>query len=257
MKHSNIKKNVINSQSLAFRENFNKRYQVNNFDNWILKNYLFKKKMAILDLGCGNGKQITQAYKILKNTGKIVGVDLSAKSIAKLKKFKKEKKINNIELINGSMDDIKSFFNNKKINGKFDLIHSTYAFYYSKNFIKIINFLKSKLNKNGRFVITFPGGMNSLKDHYLQNKKKKNLTLKYNPKILIKAFKNDFRKISLKKFTNKLVVTNYKDLIKFTQSSGFYSKANEPTFILNTKKKFLISNEYTLYKDSLMIVAKK
>ena len=81
MKHSNIKKNVINSKSLSFRESFNKKYQINNFDDLILKNYKFKKNMEILDIGCGNGKQIIQAIKILKKSGRIVGIDLSKKSI--------------------------------------------------------------------------------------------------------------------------------------------------------------------------------
>ena len=37
--------------------------------------------MEILDIGCGNGKQIIQAIKILKKSGRIVGIDLSKKSI--------------------------------------------------------------------------------------------------------------------------------------------------------------------------------
>ena len=134
MRHSNIKKNVINSKSLSFRESFNKKYQINNFDDWILKNYKFKKNMEILDIGCGNGKQIIQAIKILKKSGRIVGIDLSKKSIIKLNTFINRKSLKNLKLINGSMDDIRLFLKKGKISGKFDLIHSTYAFYYSQKF---------------------------------------------------------------------------------------------------------------------------
>ena len=48
--------------------------------------------MEILDIGCGNGKQIIQAIKILKKSGRIVGIDLSKKSIIKLNTFINRKK---------------------------------------------------------------------------------------------------------------------------------------------------------------------
>ena len=93
MRHSNIKKNVINSKSLSFRENFNKKYQKNNFDDWVLKNYKFKKKMEILDIGCGNGKQIIQAIEKIKKSGRVVGIDLSKNSINNLNIFRNKKKL--------------------------------------------------------------------------------------------------------------------------------------------------------------------
>ena len=257
MKHSNIKKNVINSKSLSFRENFNKKYQKNNFDDWVLKNYKFKKNMEILDIGCGNGKQIIQAIKVIKKSGRVVGIDLSKNSINKLNIFRNKKKIKNLKLVNGSMDDIEIFYKKGKIDGKFDLIHSTYAFYYSRNFIKILKYLKNKLNKNGKFIITFPGGKNSLKSEYLgENNKKILSTLKYNPNSLVKVFKKNFNKVYKRKFINKLVVNNYNDLIKFTRSAGFYNKSKEITFAHKAKKKLLQNKSYNIYKDSIMIIGK-
>ena len=257
MKHSNIKKNVINSKSLGFRENFNKKFQINNFDNWILKNYKFKKDMKILDIGCGNGKQIIQAIDVLKKSGKIIGIDLSKNSINKLRYFKTKKKIKNLKLIRGSMDDIHIFYDKKKIDEQFDLIHSTYSFYYSKNFIKIIKFLKNKLNKNGRFIITFPGGNNSLKSDYLDQDNKKRLsTLRFNPQELIKVFQNNFYKVFCKKFVSKLTVDNFNDLINFTRSTGYYDKFKEHNFIKKIKPKFITNKKYNIYKDSIMIIGK-
>ena len=254
MKHSSIPKNVINSRSLSFREMFNSKYQINNFDNWVLSKYVFKKKMNILDLGCGNGKQIIQAHRKLKNTGRIVGIDLSKKSIQDLNKIKKKDKIKNLTLINGSMDIIKQYYDSKKIQGKFDLIHSTYAFYYSINFIKVLNFLKNKLTKNGRLIITFPGGINTLKDDYLQKSGINKKTLKYDVITLTKQFEEKFKKVKVYKFTNKLIVTKYRDLIKFTRSTGFYDKNGEILFNKKNKDKFLKNKKYIIKKNSIMII---
>ena len=62
MKHSNIKK-CINSKSLSFRKILIKNIKKIILMIGFFKNYKFKKNMEILDIGCGNGKQIIQAIK--------------------------------------------------------------------------------------------------------------------------------------------------------------------------------------------------
>ena len=77
------KKNITNSDSLNYRIKFNKKYSQYNFDSWIRKFYNFKKNKNILDIGCGDGKQIDFAIKMSNKNSKIVGLDLSTKSIKK------------------------------------------------------------------------------------------------------------------------------------------------------------------------------
>ena len=82
-----------------------------------------KKKLKVLDYGCGEGSNINYLIKKLGYDG--YGVDISQPSI---KVCKKKIKKNNIKLINFEVKEDDDFFNTK-----FDLIISIDVLYYLNN----------------------------------------------------------------------------------------------------------------------------
>ena len=59
----NNKKNITDNKSLKKRILFNKKYSKYNFDDWLKKYYNFDKDQNVLDVGCGDGKQIDYAIE--------------------------------------------------------------------------------------------------------------------------------------------------------------------------------------------------
>lgn len=111
-----------------------------------LKKFI-KKNKAILDVGCGAGNLLNSFYNLSKN---LTGVDVSQGMIKQAKK--NYKKIN--FLVADALDE-KNF--SKKIeNKKFDLIFTKRCIQNilnKKKQLKVINFLGSKLKKNGKLIL--------------------------------------------------------------------------------------------------------
>lgn len=93
---------------------------------------------AVLDLGCGCG---TNCVEFINNgASKVVGVDISEKMLSVAKKDACHE---NIKYLNMSMTDI------TELNEKFDLVYSSLAFHYIKDFEKLCKDIYSLLNKDG------------------------------------------------------------------------------------------------------------
>lgn len=119
--------------------NANDLIEIPNFRK-IVPNVSGKK---ILDLGCGYGEN----DKYFKELGaeSVLGIDISNHMIDIAKKLNKTDKVN-YKII--PMEDISS------INDKFDIVISSLAFHYIKDYDKLIKDINSLLNINGYLVFS-------------------------------------------------------------------------------------------------------
>ena len=93
---------------------------------------------VILDLGCGYGENTN--FLLNRKASRVVGVDISQNMIDLANKFNKK---DNTEYLCMDMQDI------DKINLKFDLIISSLAIHYVKDYELLIKKIYNLLNDNG------------------------------------------------------------------------------------------------------------
>ncbi len=251
-----LKKKIISSSKLKNRISLNKRYQKFDFVSWQKKKYLSiiktfnlsKSNLNILDLGCGTGIQVKLFLKLLKKP-KIYAIDLSKESLTAAKK-----NINStqVKYIN---KDIDLFF--KKSTPKFDLIHSSYAFYYSRNPKKLINKCYKKLNKGGCIIITCPDKKHEMVEfvNKIGSVKKSILvTLQLYEKTLQRFYienNGKIKKIFHKKI-NKISFENFNDFHQFWMNTTYYDEKIEKKI----EKKF-INGKKTFQKGTIIFAIKK
>ena len=101
------------------------------------------KNKSILDLGCGYGEN--DKYYKEQGAKYVLGTDISSKM---LEFAEKNNKIDGIEFKKIAMEDI------SLINQKFDIIISSLAFHYIKDFNKLIEDCYKLLNDNGYLVFS-------------------------------------------------------------------------------------------------------
>ncbi len=101
------------------------------------------KNKSILDLGCGYGEN--DKYYKEQGAKYVLGTDISSKM---LEFAEINNKIDGIEFKKIAMEDISS------INQKFDIIISSLAFHYIKDFDKLIEDCYNLLNDNGYLVFS-------------------------------------------------------------------------------------------------------
>ena len=254
-KLSKVGKKAISSKNLQNRLNINKKLGSNDLTKWLFKRYKIKKNDQILELGCGRGNHVIKESKIIGARGFILGTDLSQKSLNVLKKKIITK---NIKLKQLDLDNTSNYLSNKKL--RFDKIISSYAIYYAKNPIKVIQDCSNYLKPNGYFLITAPCYPHTLiefadKQKILSNEVKRQIN--FSSKKLEKFLSKKKIKNKIFKFKNILKFKNKEDLLTFYRSTVFYNKNKEKDLLKYfdlsfRKRKYLnVLKSARLYKFKL------
>lgn len=209
-----------NNKKLYSRINIHKNFSEKDIDAWMLEIVKIKGNERILDLGCGDGKQIAAFGKKLTKEGEIVGCDISNELLEKAKETAKENNINASFLLH----DIDQPFSCK--SEEFDLISSVFSIYYVKSPLEVILEIKRLLNKEGRLFIAGPAP-NNTRDFWelhskIINKKIPQICLERRARIhniFIPLIKKYFRNIKINIFKNVIHFPNSEELLEYYSSS--------------------------------------
>lgn len=251
-----LKKKIISNNKLKNRISLNKRFQKFDFVSWQKKKYsiiikkfnLYKSNLNILDLGCGTGIQVKLFLKLLKKP-QIFAIDLSKESLIEAKKNINSTRVKYLN------NDIDHFF--KKSTPKFDLIHSSYAFYYSRNPEKLVQKCFEKLNKGGCMIIACPdkkhemielvGKIGSVKKSILE-------TLNLYDKTLFKFSKENRRRIKkiFYKKINNISFKNFHDFLQFWKNTTYYDEK-----IIKKIEKNFENGKKSFQKGTIIFAIKK
>ena len=123
------------------------KYEIN---DWILSKLKLKPGEKILDIGCGNGKQAISYSKVVGQSGKVYGIDISQDLLDQAKE-------------KSSTESLKIIFINHDANNplpfedkKFDVISCCFSIYYYSDVEKTLSEMKRVLRRGGRIFIAGP-----------------------------------------------------------------------------------------------------
>lgn len=157
-----INKNYTMYDNLVNKEhwdNFNKGYS----NNWrgtskealsqretgFINKYLIRNTVhKILDIGVGNGRIMQNLVEKSSDEVEIYGIDLSEKMVDLCKqRFEEEKKVKSIRVCDVSVEGV-------CFEHTFDFVSAVRVIKYNKNWVKMIENIHNKLNKNGIFIFS-------------------------------------------------------------------------------------------------------
>lgn len=141
------------TQALKERERVNAEGAVHNLEDWIIEQIKPCAGMKVLDLGCGTGKQIFALARHVVPGGSLIGLDISKEAVETVNERARRENLRHITAVQGSLDGSVCQFKSHR----FDLIVSTYAFYYATDMRQLFAGLRSLLNAHGQIFICGPG----------------------------------------------------------------------------------------------------
>ena len=138
------------TNDLLARIDIHKKYGSRDIDQWMLHLLNPQKGSAILDVGCGAGKQCFLFYKALEGDAEITGGDVNAELLEKARQ-ENAKIGNRIKLIDLN-------FNQRfPLNDdQYDLLTSCFALYYSEDIPFTISEMHRVIKTGGRLFTTGP-----------------------------------------------------------------------------------------------------
>lgn len=141
------------TQALKERETVNAEGALHSLENWILHQVKPVSGMKVLDLGCGTGKQVFALAPHVTPAGSVTGLDVSKDAVQTVIERAGREGLTHVHAVQGSLDDSPDRFAAER----FDLIVSSYAFYYSRDMNNLFTRLRSLLNPHGQMFVCGPG----------------------------------------------------------------------------------------------------
>jgi 2-polyprenyl-3-methyl-5-hydroxy-6-metoxy-1,4-benzoquinol methylase len=179
-----------------------------------ITNLFSRKKINLLDFGCGDGYFLSLINKDKKNW-KLSGYDPSLKVVSEMKRL----------LHNSNTKNIKVFSNFNSIKNKYDVVtcFETLEHFNKKMQLQLINQIKSRVKPGGLILISVP--IEIYLSGFLKGIYRYLINQKNNRTSLVNLFKILFNlKIDRKK-TNKYISShvgfNYLELIKLLNENNF------------------------------------
>ena len=213
-------------KKLYSRIDIHQNFSENSIDDWMLKLIKIKGNEKILDLGCGDGKQIMAFGKKLTKCGEIIGCDISEEL---LKNAKEKTEKNNIKA-SFMLHDIDQPFSFN--DGEFNLISSFFSIYYAQNPLKVMIEIKRLLKTGGKLFIAGPTP-NNTKEFWnlhakITNRRIPQVCLDRRARIhdiFIPLVKKYFKNIKIDIFENIIHFPNSQALIKYYSSSLLFEES--------------------------------
>jgi ubiquinone/menaquinone biosynthesis C-methylase UbiE len=254
------------NKKLSTRINVHNKFSEKDIDPWTKNLVDIKPGETILEVGCGNGKQVRLYADLLMNQGKIFACDISEGLLEEAKASTTNKGFNNITFFNHDMNNGFEFEDNS-----FDLVSCCFAIYYVKDSEKLINEFKRILKPGGRLFIMGPSPKNTEEFWNLHGKVAGSIP----PKALIRRsriekefipfIKEQFVDVSINIFNNNIAFPSTDDVLNYYTHSLLFKDGiadSEKEFVLKKmeqeiKDEIQNSGEYILKKEVYGVIAHK
>ena len=153
------------------------------------------------------------------------------------------------------MDNFKGY-----MNGKYDLIHSSYAIYYSAKPKILLNQCYKSLEKDGKLILTVPcfphtlvelaNSINNVPLNVIQS-------LDFYKQIITPFIKKKFSKIKIHRFKNLLKISDKKDFEKIYKATTYYNKKSELKIMNKFQHSVKKYGYFKIEKNAKMIICTK
>ena len=206
------------ANDLLVRINIHDKFGARDIDKWMLEVLPLEKEMAILDVGCGAGKQCFSYLAHLSGKATITGGDVSAELLSQA-----EQENNKL----GRRITFRTLDFNQTFpfqDAQFDLVSCSFAIYYAQNIPFTIKEMHRVLNPGGFLFTTGPMPENKRMFYDLIEKATSKTippmpgSSRYASEIL-ETIKNEFSSVDVHIFENPLTFPSVEPFLIYTRAS--------------------------------------
>ncbi len=212
---------------------------IQNLVNWLQ----LDKSSTVLDLGCGKGRH---AIELKKNYKKVVGIDLSKKSIDEAIKIAPKE-------THFSVHDMRDFQLNESFNAIFNLFTSFGYFSSMSDNLKVLHQCNKHLKAKGLLIIDFLNA-EKVKSELVQREKKTidSITFEISKKIIANNVVKDIA------FKDNGRLHNFQESVQLLSMDDFKSLFQKSNFrLLDTFGGYDLQQFNPISSKRLILVAKK
>jgi ubiquinone/menaquinone biosynthesis C-methylase UbiE len=239
-------------RALANRRRYNENFAQADFDGWVFENLNLKEGLDVLDVGCGDGKHLFKIEELVGQKGRVVGVDISEKSLEECRRKIEKGNLSNVNVLNCDFALLKETLNYQK---GFDRILSSFAIYYTKDKEKTLRDCYGLLKKGG--IMFFCGPTEKSNREFLDLAAKAESYKKHSE--WVGFFENEAKdmltdivgNVEGSIFENKIIYPSSGDLLNYWKSTQLYESKLESAMKEVIEEEFSKNRTFTNTKITL------
>ncbi len=244
-------------EALGIRIDAHSRYSKREINDWILERVNLHNRERVLDVGCGNGKQLIPFGKAVGSKGLAVGVDVSQPLLDDAVNTANHDQVS-IQVKRCGMEELPACLDPVK----FDVISSCFSLYYSKDFSHTISDIASLLAENGRVFVCGPmkGNNAELAELHQEVSTLPEDFITHTDFMETRALpflRHGFRKVETSIFRNSVEFPNSESLLAYWKSYTLFDEGSQTRFRDLVNSRFSEDGSFVTNKVVLGIVALK
>ncbi|MEE8238936.1 MAG: methyltransferase domain-containing protein [Nitrososphaerales archaeon] len=244
-------------KALGIRIEAHRRFSKREINDWILAKISLKKGDKVLDVGCGNGKQLIPFGKTVGSSGLAFGIDVSQSLLDEAMMFAKHDRVD-IQVKRCKMEQIRPCLGSTT----FDVISSCFSLYYSKGVSQTVTDISNLLTDSGRFFVCGPmrGNNAELADLHQEVSDLPEDFMTHTEFLENQALpllREGFRKVETSIFRNPIVFPDAESLLAYWRSYTLFVAGATTKFDYLVKRRFSEDGSFMTNKVVLGILALK
>lgn len=238
------------------RRRVNERLGQKDLNEWILALVNLEGQERILDVACGDGKQLMAYAKCLDKTVTAVGLDISSEALQELEKEAARFRWP-VRLVAGPMEDILSLLPERKY---YDLVSCCYGLYYSHLPAKTLHDFKELLKADGRLIIVGPDHNNNSELYTLLKSfkplpNKVETVNRFMREVAIPECSKLFVELRCSFFENPVVFPTVESLLEYWRSTDVFNPEIEDDLAEVLLQDFQAKGNFTITKRAIGVLA--
>jgi ubiquinone/menaquinone biosynthesis C-methylase UbiE len=214
---------ATSTDSLDTRLEINTAYASADFSGWLFERLAVQPGEDVLDVGCGNGAQSVPFSEIVGPEGSVSALDISESSVAELKA--KVPAGAPLEAVAADMADLGGIIAGTFRVKTYDLAHSSYALYYSKDRNQVLDTMRHALKPGGRCAVFSPCSPHGLVEFAARFHPVPDEIwdcFEFGPDVLKPYFDANFDDVAIHRFHNELRIPDAATLMRFYEATTYY-----------------------------------
>jgi ubiquinone/menaquinone biosynthesis C-methylase UbiE len=216
------------TEFLEKRLEINKAFASADFDGWLFERLAVKPGEDVLDVGCGSGAQSVTFSKLVQPGGSVSALDISADSVELLKQ--RVDPAATVEAVPVDMALLAETIAERFTVKQYDLVHSSYALYYSPQRLHVLDTMRGALKPGGRcavFTPNEPHGLVELAGRFTAIPDTIPDSLTFGTRVLKPYFDKSFNRVEVHHFHNEISIPSSDLLIDFYRQTTYHDPAAE------------------------------
>ena len=242
------------TSSLDVRLGANRDFSSIDFQEWLQHRLNVGGGMDVLDVGCGTGAQSIEFVRRVGPNGSVCALDISADSVERLRS------LGHADALQAEVSDmmeLESLLAKRFRQKTFDLAQSTYALYYAKDPIHVLEVMRRSLKQDGRLAVCVPNNPHGLLEFikkFAPVPEAAEASGRFGPDVLEPYFRKNFDEVDIHLLRNMQTVPDAESLLKFWRNTSYFDRNVESAVLGEVQRRIETSGSFKYAKNSFLII---